>query len=122
MGSHTLKCAIAVSISTNLRGIEYRPYPTEEQVKDALATFKASMYKPRQVYENDTCAICLEGGPNAILCTCGHQCAHLGCLGQLCTCPFCRSSIMTVLHAAVAKLDHPHPFDLCFSTIQNFSI
>jgi hypothetical protein len=53
------------------------------------------------VYPEDTCVICLDGQPDAVLVSCGHRGVHYACLRKCPKpdeCPQCRQPVKSVVH------------------------
>jgi hypothetical protein len=96
-------CVVAVSVTPEIANVERRRYPSSELVEAARAEAKLAAFKPKEIYREDICCVCLDEGsrasasPNAVVCTCGHACVHAECAKGLAKCPLCRQTVAVVL-------------------------
>jgi hypothetical protein len=60
---------------------------------------KAMIESLNAIFKADTCVIDLESEADTIVCTCGHQCINHANVGDLRTCPMCRSPITAFVRA-----------------------
>ncbi len=102
---HSPKTTLGLSV---VEGLTFAPVPQVSELLEVANTIINDFEQDRieeylktlkTVYKSEDCVVCLEGGPDVIIFTCGHQCLHEHCNkgGVLCKCPLCRGTIVACL-------------------------
>lgn len=96
---HSPSCTIGLSV---VEGLEFDDRISDSDLvtigKDMIQYYVKDEYKlyldklPK-VYATDDCVVCLEGTPNSVMYSCGHQCCHYECAKTITKCPMCRKCI-----------------------------
>ena len=104
VSSNIMPCVLGVSIQKGLQMNATEPtrYQLVQLAQELIKMSQSDMRKQLvRVYEADECVVCQEDAPDTIICSCGHKCIHMQCLGDnaLHSCPLCRGSVAALLSA-----------------------
>jgi len=97
------QCTLAICIWEELLCLAYTLSADEVNavLSHAMAqTVDAVMADVKNIFDSETCVVCMDETPTIVIAQCGHLCACGACFGVMCknktnvTCPLCRSPVV----------------------------
>jgi len=97
------QCTLAICIWEELLCMAYTFSADEVNAMFSHAmtqTVDAVMADVKNIFDSETCVVCMDETPTIVIAQCGHLCACGACFGVMCknktnvTCPLCRSPVV----------------------------
>jgi hypothetical protein len=97
--NHSIKCTLGLSVA---EGLKFRDPPAREELKEIgnviiehymKDTLNLYLSHLNTIYTSEECVICMDGKPDSVIYSCGHQCCHYDCISKEIKCPLCRNHI-----------------------------
>jgi len=106
----SVRCVIGLSISEDINFSSAVPHESlvidAKELIQAYINDKYADFLQGKIYENTSCCLCLEDGPDTVFYQCGHKVIHMECMEKtLDKCPFCRKRVSAYLKSNPVESD-----------------